>query len=116
MPLSRTLALYMAHGKASLDDVIVLLTKYKLLNLLPSVKKALIQISSDVHKKDTILVESPFALSPHSVEKIKGIVGDTKAPLEVIINKKILAGFKAKFQGMMYDGSAERIVRQITNQ
>lgn len=113
MPLSRTLALYIVNGKASLADVISLLTKYKLLTLLPSIKEALIQISSGVHKKDTILIESPFVLSEVSIEKIKGIVGDMNAPHEVIINKTILAGFKATFQGMMYDGSAQRIVKQL---
>lgn len=115
MPLSRTLALYLAHGKASLDDVITLLSTYKLLDLLPSIKNALTQISSQVHKKDFILIESPFALSAHSIEKIKGMVGDAHAPHEVIINKRILAGFKATFKGMMYDGSAERIVKQLSH-
>jgi F0F1-type ATP synthase delta subunit len=101
------------NGKASVDDVVVVLTKYNLLTLLPSIKHALIQIASGVHKNDTILIESPFALSPASIEKIKEITGESKAPHEVIINKNILAGFKAKCRGMMYDGSAERIVKQI---
>ena len=113
MPLSRTLALYIINGKASLDDVVELLTKYKLLILLPSIKYALIQISSGAHQESTIMIESPFALSPVSVEKIKQMAGDSKAPHEVIINKNILAGFKAKFQGIMYDGSAERIIKQL---
>jgi F0F1-type ATP synthase delta subunit len=116
MPLSRTLALYIVNGKASLDDVFELLAKYKLLTLLPSIKHALVQISSGVHKNDTVLIESPFMLSSASIEKIKAMTGDSKAPHEVIINKNILAGFKAKFKGIMYDGSAERIIRQITNQ
>lgn len=113
MPLSRTLALYIMNGKASLDDVIELLAKYKLLTLLPSIKHALIQISTGVHKESIIMIESPFALSSISIEKIKQMTGDSKAPHEVIINKNILAGFKAKFQGIMYDGSAERIIKQL---
>ena len=115
MPLSRTLAIYIANGKASLDDVVTLLTKYKLLNLLPSIKNAIIQISSGTHKKDTILIESPFELSKLSIEKIKAIIGNNTAPHEVTINKNILAGFKAKFQGVMYDGTAQRIIKQLVN-
>ncbi len=113
MPLSRTLALYIMNGKASVNDVIELLAKYKLLTLLPSIKHALVQISSGVHKESTIMIESPFILSSTAVEKIKGMVGDIGAPYEVVINKNILAGFKAKFKGIMYDGSAERIIKQL---
>ena len=113
MSLSRTLATSLVTKKSSLNDVIELLTKYKLLVLLPSIKQDLIQISSSVHKKDTVIIESPFKLSPPVVEKIKGMVGDIGAPYEVVINKNILAGFKAKFKGIMYDGSAERIIKQL---
>jgi F0F1-type ATP synthase delta subunit len=105
----------MLEGKASFDDVIVLLTKYNLLTLLPSIKQSLMQMSSGLHKDRTIMIETPYTLSHDSVATIKKIVGDKDAPHTVIINKNILAGFKAKFKGMMYDGSAERIIRQITN-
>jgi F0F1-type ATP synthase delta subunit len=115
MPLSRKLAIYILQGKASVNDVVELLTKYDLLTLLPSIKQSLIQMSSSVHKDSTIMIETPFNLSDKSITTIKGIIGNTDAPHNIIINKNILAGFKAKFKGMMYDGSAERIIRQITN-
>ncbi len=115
MPLSRKLAIYILEGKASIADVVELLTKYDLLTLLPSIKQSLLQMSQGSHRKGTILIETPFELSKQSIEVIKGIVGDNNAPHEVIINKNILAGFKAKCNGMMYDGSAQRIIKQITN-
>lgn len=115
MPLSRKLAIYILQGKASVNDVVELLTKYDLLTLLPSIKQSLIQMSSSVHKDSTIMIETPFNLSDKSITTIKGIIGNTDAPHSIIINKNILAGFKAKFKGMMYDGSAERVMRQFTN-
>lgn len=113
MPLSRKLAIYILQGKASINDVTELLTKYDLLTLLPSIKQSLVQMSSSVHKDGTIMIETPYVLSSDSVKTIKGIVGHHDAPHTVVINKNILAGFKAKFKGMMYDGSAERIIKQL---
>ncbi len=115
MPLSRTLALYILEGKATLQDVVDVLVKYDLETLLPFIKQALIQMSSGIHASTTILIESPFNLSDESIRTIKGFIGETEAPHSVILNKNILAGFKAKYKGMVYDGSAERIIKQITN-
>jgi F0F1-type ATP synthase delta subunit len=115
MSLSRKLATYLIEGKATLDDVIDLLVKYKLLTLLPLIKGALVQMAASAHVKSTLMIESPFDLSLSSIKKIQGIVGNESSPYEVTINKKVLAGFKAKYKGMMYDGSAERIIKQISN-
>jgi F0F1-type ATP synthase delta subunit len=115
MPLSRKLAILILEGKASLDDVVVLLEKYDLLTLLPFIKQSLVQLSHGAHKEGTMTIETPYPLSESSLTKIKEIAGDIHAPHDVIINKKILAGFKAKYKGMMYDGSAERIIKQIVN-
>ncbi len=115
MPLSRTLASYLILGKVTLDDVVVLLTKYKLLTLLPSVKQALQQMSTRVEKDATIMIETPFPLSDASIQKIKEMTKNPKASHKITINKNILAGFKATYQGIMYDGSAERIIKQLTH-
>ncbi len=115
MSLSRSLALYLLEGKTSVDDVVSLLTKYDLLTLLPSIKQSLQQMSTGVHKENAITIEVPFKPSDAAITRIKEIIGDTKAPHILTINKHILAGFKAKYKGMMYDGSAERIIRQLTS-
>ena len=114
MPLSRTFATYLFEGKSTVDDVVFLLSKYKLLALLPQVKKMLVQISHSAHKKDAMISETPFVLGEEALIHIKTIAGNSKVLHEVIINKHILAGFKAKYKGLLYDGSAERIIRQIT--
>lgn len=113
MPLSRKIATLIYKGKTTVPDVVSLLTQYKMLALLPFVKQSLIQMSSFANKNDVIMIESPFELSPSSLQKIKRIVGNDMADHEVIINKEVLAGFKATFRGMMYDGSADRIIKQL---
>lgn len=115
MPLSRKLAILILEEKVSLDGVVLALGKYDLLTLLPFIKQSLIQLSHGALKEGTMTIETPYPLSEKSLIRIKEIAGDTHAPHAVIINKKILAGFKAKYKGMMYDGSAERIIKQITN-
>lgn len=113
MPLSRKLASYLISEKVTLDDIVVFLTKYKLLTLLPSIKQALVQMSYTVARNETITIESPFPLGDQSLQKIKGMTKNPSAPHMVVINKNILAGFKATYQGIMYDGSAERIIKQL---
>jgi F0F1-type ATP synthase delta subunit len=116
MPLSRKLATLLIDGKATLADVVALLTKYKMLSLLPSIKHALTQMASAKSVEETILIQSPFPLTESSVSHIRTIIGDKDAQHRVVINKNVLAGFKAKFKGMVYDGSAERIIKQFINQ
>lgn len=115
MSLSRKLALLILQGKASLASVVELLAKYKMLSLLPSVQKALVQMSSLLQTKDTIMIESPFPLSDAAINHIQKIIGDEHADYKVSINSHVLAGFKARFKGILYDGSAERIIKQIIN-
>ena len=115
MTLSRKLAALLLNGKANLTDMIELLTKYKMLSLLPSIKQALVQMASARDAEETIMIESPFPLSDASITHVRTIMGENNAKHHVVINKNVLAGFKAKFKGVMYDGSAERIIKQFTN-
>lgn len=115
MPLSRKLAICILQEKIPLDEVLNLLIKYNLLGLIPFIKTSLSQMSLDIHKHNTIMIETPFELSQDSVKKIKEIIGKQDVPHAIFINKNILAGFKAKYNGLLYDGSAERIIRQLTN-
>jgi F0F1-type ATP synthase delta subunit len=113
MSLSRKIALKIFSKESSLEDVMNLLKKYKMLSLLPSVKKELIQISIANEKKDIISIQTPFDLSPESVAKIKRIIGNDIAGHEVLINKNLLAGFQARFRGKLYDGSAQGIIKKL---
>ena len=114
MTLSRKLAKLILEKNVPVDDVVQTLHKYKLLALLPSIKEDVMQMSSHLHTYDSIAIEAPFALSDDALKHIKQIVGGPTINHETTINKDLLAGFKARWRGTLYDGSAERIIRQLT--
>lgn len=114
MTLSRKLAQLIVEKNISADAVVETLREYKLLSLLPSVAKAVSQLGQDESARDTVHIESPFPVSSLGVAHIKRLIGNDLAPHRVTINTKLLAGFKARFKGKLYDGSAERIVKQLT--
>lgn len=113
MSLSHNLAHSIVKKNISTEDVIMTLRKYKLLSILPSVLRTIKQIYSTENTLGSIVIESPFAIDKSAVESVQKIIGDTTAPHTVTINKKILAGFKARYKGKLYDGSAERIIKQL---
>lgn len=115
MPLSRKLAQLIAHKKISVTDVVEALHTYNLLSLLPQILKSLKQVAREKHTHDTLFVESPFILSEKALSHIKKLIGNDAVPHEITINPKLLAGFKARFKGTLYDGSAARIIKQLTN-
>ena len=111
MILSRKIAKLLVTKNVPLSDVVTMLTKYKMLALLPAIKNAVEELSSQGLKRDTVMIESPFPLPEDSVKKIKRIIGNDIAPHEVTINKNILSGFKARFKEKLYDASGERIIK-----
>lgn len=115
MTLSRKLATLIVQKNVNIDDVADTLRTYNLLSLLPSILKDVKQMGEEGSVHDTVLIESPFELGDAAIARIKRIIGNDIAPHEVTINKNILAGFKARFKGKLYDGSAERIIKQFTN-
>jgi F0F1-type ATP synthase delta subunit len=115
MTLSRKIAELIIRKNVSVTDVVETLREYNLLPLLPSIKTAVEKAGSLGREEDVIRIESPFELNGSALSRIKRIVGNDLAETEVTINKDILAGFKARFKGKLYDGSAERIIRQITH-
>lgn len=113
MALSRNIADIIVRKGVKIEDVEETLRSYKLLSLLPSIKKAVEQMYRVEGSKEEIAVESPFLLDENALARIKRIVGNDLAPATTTINKDILAGFKARYKGKLYDGSAERIVKQL---
>jgi F0F1-type ATP synthase delta subunit len=112
MTLSRKLATLILEKNISVSDITEMLTKYKLTSLLPTILREVKQMNKGESKKDMILIESPFELGEKAIAHIKKIIGG-EAPHEVTINKNLLAGWKARSNGMLYDGSAERIIKQL---
>lgn len=114
MTLSRKLATLIIEKNVTVEDVSVILTKYNLLGLLPSILVNVEEIASHTKKGDTLAIESPFPLADEAVARIKDMTGNKESSHEITINKNLLAGFRARFKGKLYDGSAERIIRQLT--
>jgi F0F1-type ATP synthase delta subunit len=114
MTLSRKIAATIKEKNIPVKDVIETLTEYKLLALLPTIKDALRELEGRNTEQGTIAIESPFPLSHDAEARIKRIVGNDLAETRVTINKELLAGFKARFKGKLYDGSAQRIINQLT--
>ncbi len=113
MSLTKNLATHIIKNEAAYPYAIELLTKYNMLSLLPSLRDALTQLSKNDVLFDTLVIEAPFELSQDAIIKIKRIVGDEHVPHQVTINKEVLAGFRARLRGKLYDGSAQRIVKQL---
>lgn len=114
MTLSRTIARLLVEKNLKTDDLVDTLRTYNLLSLLPSIQKAVVEMGKNSGLEDVIRIESPFEIGTQALSRIKRIVGNDLAPASVTINKEILAGFKARYKGNIYDGSAQRIINQLT--
>jgi F0F1-type ATP synthase delta subunit len=115
MTLSRSIAETILKHSLSVKDVVETLETYHLVSLLPNILSHIQQIENKEHARDTLLIESPFPLGEKALARIKRLAENDLAEHEVIINKDLLAGFKARYRGKLYDGSAERIIKEITN-
>lgn len=114
MSLSRNIATYLETSNTSLNELEEVLTKHKLQSLLPEILRFLSRKQKIREQKERVMIESPFPLSDESLSAIKQLVNGKDAEHTVTINGDLLAGFKAKYKDLMYDGSAERIIKQFT--
>ncbi len=114
MSLSRNIATYLETSNATLKDLDEVLVKYKLQSLLPEILRFLSRKQKIREQKEMVMIESPFPLSEESLSAIKRLVNGKDAEHVVTINGNLLAGFKAKYRDLMYDASAERIIKQFT--
>jgi F0F1-type ATP synthase delta subunit len=115
MTLSRDIANLILHKNLQVEDAVEILRKYDLLALLPSIQESLAQMTKVQGEEHSIYVETPFPIEEKTIGKIQKMIGSSVAPVRVVINKNILAGFKARYRGKLYDGSAERIIKEFTN-
>ncbi len=115
MTLSRKIAELIVRKNLNIAEVVEKLREYGLLPLLPSIRDAVGKMALIEASIETIRIESPFTLDTAALVRIKRIVGNDLVHTEVTVNKNILAGFKARFKGKLYDGSAQRIIQQLMN-
>lgn len=115
MSLSRKIAEVVMRKEIPAGKIVETLSAYDLLSLLPSIKKDLEKLIAQKGDWDRVDIESPFPLNEDALAKVRRIVGNDLAPTKVTINKDLLAGFKARWKGKLYDGSAVRIIKQLIN-
>lgn len=113
MTLSRNLAHMLIKNRTSVDDVVAVLAKYKLLSVLPSVLSSIKQQARSTLSENMLRIETPYPLSEQSISAIKSITGGDAHTIS--INEALLAGFKARFKGKLYDASAQRVLEELTN-
>jgi len=115
MTLSRKLAHLIINKNVSIDALVSQLRAYNLLPLLPHILQDVKHMSEVGATYETVCIETPFEADTQAIAHIKRLVGNDIAPYSLTINKKLLAGFKARFKGTLYDGSAERIMKEFTH-
>ena len=114
MSLSRTIAQSIVKNNLPLESVVERLKTYKLLPLLTPIMHHLRVLEKQSSREDTLEIESPFPVSDESLAVILKKSGSKKeSKYHITITPSILAGWKARYRGKLYDGSAERIIRQL---
>lgn len=113
MVLSHKLAKLLVENKITVQSCISFLEENKLTSLLPTILRIVKNRVSKNITHETLMIESPFNLSSDSIKKIKRIIGNDLAVHKETINPKLLAGFRARFKGTLYDASAIRITEQL---
>lgn len=114
---SKALSLILARGTCQPSEVLQFLERRKLLTLLPQVLKELQLLEQKERERTMLIIETPFALSQDSMQKVKELVGaNTQVETKIVLKKNLLSGFKALYGGQSYDASARRIISQLTKQ
>ncbi|MEN9880993.1 MAG: hypothetical protein RLZZ308_176 [Candidatus Parcubacteria bacterium] len=111
--LSHKIAAAVYTHKIEGGAVIAVLEKYRLTALLPEICTILKQIFEKEKEGKSVVIHTPFFLSDEAVSHIKKKIGAEHATSRVILKKNLLAGFKATYNNTLYDGSAERIIKQF---
>ena len=114
MPSSNQIANLVLKNNLSLNNLNLVLAKYNAQSMLPIILKKLkskIKLSNPTRTLEIATVLSPAALESLKLQLFKSDLED----VEVIINNKLLAGFRSTQNYKSIDASAERIINQIRN-
>ncbi|MAQ77372.1 hypothetical protein CL684_02510 [Candidatus Campbellbacteria bacterium] len=89
------------------------LKENNLIGLLPQVIDHIGRITERQEETQTLHIASKHELSSHDIQTIQSITGASDAPVETHINKDIIGGFSASYEGYLYDGSLEHQVSRL---
>lgn len=115
MSLSQKIATSVYTHKVSAEELSSVLKKYKMSALLPEIKKILTVLERKDKEGREMKIETPFPLGEEALLHLKKKVGGRGVNHRVVINKNLLAGWKATHNNTLYDASAERIIKQFTS-
>lgn len=114
MTLSHKLARLVVEKNIPVSLLVSSLSSYKRSSLLYPIKRHLESIAKEQSSKETLFVETPFDLSNEALLTIARLTKAEDKEHQITLNKSLLAGFKARYRGKLYDGSAQRIIRKLT--
>jgi F0F1-type ATP synthase delta subunit len=102
------------HGRVTTEELFTFLKEQKMLTLLPLIISEVRERKVELEKRDTILIESPFALYDKNILVIKELIGgDENAKVKLREEKELLSGFRATYKNYRYDTSARAIINEL---
>lgn len=113
MSLSQKIATSVYTHKINAEELSSVLKKYKMSALLPEIKKILNVLERKDREGREMKIETPFPLGDEALLHLKKKVAGEDVHHRIVINKNLLAGWKATHNNTLYDASAERIIKQF---
>jgi len=90
------------------------LDKHDLNELLPKLNSILEETQKENDRIETIIIRSRYPLDREDISGIKKLISPKKeAPIKEIIDKSVIGGFIAEYNGTIYDGSLAKQVERL---
>jgi F0F1-type ATP synthase delta subunit len=89
------------------------LEKGKLKAQLPSILYHLEKITETEREKKGIVIEVAHEIKPKLAQEVKKYLEANRLPETVKIKKELIAGFRAKWQGRIYDASFQTGLKKL---
>jgi len=96
-----------------LSQFLKFIKNHSLEGLLPSVLNELKRNQKESQLEKSLRVESAYKLTPTDESNIRRLTNAKTAPLVTETNKELLGGFRARYQGVEYEGSLGRAVENL---
>ena len=93
------------------------LEKKSFLGLLPQIKGHIQRQSKALSQIQTLTIVSKHTLSKSEISEIISLVdADVDVDVELVLDKNIIGGFSATYNGNIYDGSLQNQIDQLHGQ
>jgi F0F1-type ATP synthase delta subunit len=102
---SKIFDIYKEKGTLTEEQFFLFIKEKKLEAQLPSILNKLEYLLKNLDEKNKIQIEAPHALSEATVKDIKNFLQVPEMEEKVSLNKELIAGFRARYNGIIYDAS-----------